>query len=75
MTGRKPNRLHVRTYIEDVIRLCETLQKDNLKHSGGVVLPPAYLSFVAEIKLYGRAILNKHGEKCTRKDVYIERRD
>lgn len=71
-TGRKPNNLHVRTYIEDVVRLCETLEEDNHKRPNGVVLPPAYLSFVVEIKLYGKAILRKHAAKQTRKDIYVE---
>jgi len=65
--GRPANRLHVRTYLENVVKMCEAITS-----SKDVVLPPAYRQYVVEIKIYGKAILRKHSGKRTRKDVYVE---
>jgi len=74
--GRKVSFLHVRTYIEDTTKLCDFLIKDasdetpeyrRLKISEDMV------TWARQMSLIGRAILRKHQEKGTRKDVYIER--
>lgn len=70
----KPHRLNVKRHLISVEEMCRVLLDDHGKHPGGVVLPPAYYSYVAEISLFTRAILRRHNEKHTRKDIYIERR-
>ena len=35
-------------------------------------IAPAMQQYIIEIKLYGKAILRKHTEKHTRKDIYVE---
>lgn len=67
--------LNVKKHLERV----EATVQDMLKHNhefpnnGGLRMPPAFVDELRSISFITRAILRKHAEKNTRKDVYLPR--
>jgi hypothetical protein len=71
---RKPSLLHVRSALEWVERSITEILHDNGKdYVGGINLPPAYETDLRQQRLIIRAILKKHKEKGTRKDLFLEK--
>lgn len=71
---RRLKLLHVRSYLEHVVKTFEEmLERDGKYPQGGLRLAPIDVDHLREMKLVGRAILNHHASKKTRKDVYVER--
>lgn len=65
--ARKRNLLNVREHLEN-----ELIFLDILLEGKSIELPPALRMFATERHLFTRAILRKHAEKKTRKDIYVE---
>jgi hypothetical protein len=64
--------LNVKSLLEAVIETTEYMQKYNYKDGPtGLCMPPIYIEAMIQHKLIAKAILRKHEEKKTRKDVYI----
>lgn len=74
---RKANLLHVRTHLEHVESTITAMLEDNEKHKStkgvwGLHIPEIYEHDLRIIRLITRAILKKHKERNTRKDIYIQ---
>lgn len=68
---RRRNTLHVRTYIEDTIQMCEFLLDARPSESQ---IPPEYVAYLRQIATAGRAILQQHAATASpRADVRLPR--
>lgn len=68
--SRKAGLLHVRSYIEWVVKSAEMINEMEKKSPG--TIPPIIIDDLNKQKLIGKAILRRHKEKGTRKDIYVE---
>ena len=64
--------LHVRSYIEHVNQMCEEMLLRDCKYEGGLRLAPIDVDHLRQLAFISRAILRKHAEKQTRKDIRVE---
>jgi hypothetical protein len=67
---RKAKLLNVKKHLEFEIWLVDVILEDVKK--GRLVLAPFYTGALTEIRFFAKAILRKHQEKNTRKDIYVE---
>lgn len=70
---RRPNLLNVKEHLKLEDEIITMLLEDSDSGKFQWKLPPIYDQALRELRFFGRAILRKHGEKKTRKDVYVER--
>lgn len=65
--------LNVRSHLEyEVFALMGMLERNAKHESGGISLPPIDVEVMNELVFFAKAILRKHTEKKTRKDIYVE---
>jgi hypothetical protein len=69
---RRVSLLHVRKTLEWIEDTTTSMIERDGKHQNGLRLAPIDQTNLRQIRLVVRAILRKHAEKKTRKDVYVE---
>jgi len=69
---RRVSLLHVRKTLEWIEDTTTSMIERDGKHQNGLRLAPIDQTKMRQISLVVRAILRKHAEKKTRKDVYVE---
>lgn len=64
--------LNVKSHLEFEIWLINVITEDVEKKK--LQLAPFYLDALKELRFFAQAILRKHSEKHTRKDIHVERK-
>ena len=70
---RRVGLLHVRTFVEQMVKTCDEMLERDGKYENGLRLAPIDQDHLREMRLIGKMILRKHQRKNTRKDIYVER--
>jgi hypothetical protein len=68
--------LNVKQYLRYVEETCEDMLRRHAMGDGargGLFLPPIDAANLNEVRFFAKAILRRHAEKNTRKDVYVNR--